>query len=240
MNFDHRGTVDEISRLLLDTDLTNIGINSFPEEVFKSKHFILRGTFVVQLVCIKNISQPKFNSAKRGLLLLEVTDGKRVLKCLDYNRSNSVTMETPPGTKLKLFGGNVKQGILLIDPGNVQVLGGKVESLVEEWKVARRSGASRSKPYEEEAPRFEHFNPQKASRNLDLGDFSTFAILAQSSETQDNAESSSSRIVMEAKSSSQIFQNRDAVLARLDARVPEPYSSKVQFNPSLFCNNIGL
>lgn len=59
-----------------------------------------------------------------------------------------------------------------------------MESLVAEWKLTKRTGALRAKPYEEVAPPFEHFNPRTASRRLDLEGFSTFAILAQSTEVK--------------------------------------------------------
>lgn len=59
-----------------------------------------------------------------------------------------------------------------------------MESLVAEWKLTKRTGALRAKPHEEVAPPFEHFNPHTASKRLDLGNFSTFAILAQSTEVR--------------------------------------------------------
>lgn len=48
------------------------------------------------------------------------------------------SLNTPPGTKIKLLGlVEVKNGFLLLDDRNTVVLGGEVEHLIEKWELQR-------------------------------------------------------------------------------------------------------
>lgn len=48
------------------------------------------------------------------------------------------SLNTPPGTKVKLFGTiPVKNGFLLLDDSNICVLGGEVDHMVEKWALQR-------------------------------------------------------------------------------------------------------
>lgn len=50
----------------------------------------------------------------------------------------SFSLNTPPGTKVKLIGSiQVKNGILLLDDSNIHVLGGEVDHMVEKWELQR-------------------------------------------------------------------------------------------------------
>jgi len=45
-------------------------------------------------------------------------------------------MKTPPGTKVCLVGTvRLSSGIILLDSKNIQILGGEVPELIEEWKI---------------------------------------------------------------------------------------------------------
>ena len=45
---------------------------------------------------------------------------------------------TPPGTKVRLVGKvPVVQGFLLLDKSNTEVLGGKVEKMIESWNLKK-------------------------------------------------------------------------------------------------------
>lgn len=48
------------------------------------------------------------------------------------------SLNTPPGTKVKLLGTiQVKNGILLLDDSKISVLGGEVDHMVEKWELQR-------------------------------------------------------------------------------------------------------
>lgn len=50
------------------------------------------------------------------------------------------SLNTPPGTKVKLSGiVDVKNGFLLLNDSNTTVLGGEVEHLIEKWELQRVS-----------------------------------------------------------------------------------------------------
>uniref|UniRef100_A0A8D0Q0M8 RecQ mediated genome instability protein 1 OB-fold domain-containing protein n=1 Tax=Sus scrofa TaxID=9823 RepID=A0A8D0Q0M8_PIG len=48
------------------------------------------------------------------------------------------SLNTPPGTKVKLSGlVDIKNGFLLLNDSNTTVLGGEVEHLIEKWELQR-------------------------------------------------------------------------------------------------------
>lgn len=48
------------------------------------------------------------------------------------------SLNTPPGTKVKLLGTvQVKNGILLLDDSKISVLGGEVDHMIEKWELQR-------------------------------------------------------------------------------------------------------
>lgn len=50
------------------------------------------------------------------------------------------SLNTPPGTKVKLLGTvQIKNGLLLLDDSKISVLGGVVEHMVEKWELQRVS-----------------------------------------------------------------------------------------------------
>lgn len=50
------------------------------------------------------------------------------------------SLNTPPGTKVKLSGiVDIKNGFLLLNDTNTTVLGGEVEHLIEKWELQRVS-----------------------------------------------------------------------------------------------------
>lgn len=50
------------------------------------------------------------------------------------------SLNTPPGTKVKLLGTvEIKNGLLLLDDSKISVLGGVVEHMVEKWELQRVS-----------------------------------------------------------------------------------------------------
>lgn len=77
------------------------------------------------------------------LLKLELTDGSISYPGLEYETIPSITLSTPPGTKILLKNGPIKisNGFLLLAAKYIEVLGGRVEHLIEKWesyKLAQR------------------------------------------------------------------------------------------------------
>lgn len=58
--------------------------------------------------------------------------------CCDLH--SACSLNTPPGTKVKLLGTvPVKNGFLLLDDCKIAVLGGEVDHLIEKWELQRVS-----------------------------------------------------------------------------------------------------
>ncbi|XP_006026785.1 tudor domain-containing protein 3 isoform X2 [Alligator sinensis] len=72
------------------------------------------------------------------MLRLQMTDGHTSCTAIEYNYMSKISLNTPPGTKIKLSGiVDVKNGFLLLDDNNIVVLGGEVEHLIEKWELQR-------------------------------------------------------------------------------------------------------
>lgn len=62
------------------------------------------------------------------------------LKCVLTLFFLCFSLNTPPGTKVKLSGAvDIKNGFLLLNDSNTTVLGGEVEHLIEKWELQRVS-----------------------------------------------------------------------------------------------------
>lgn len=67
---------------------------------------------------------------------------KHLLIKLSYCFVLFFSLNTPPGTKVKLLGTvQVKNGLLLLDDSKISVLGGEVDHMVEKWELQRVSAA---------------------------------------------------------------------------------------------------
>lgn len=92
---------------------------------------------------MRNISAPKANeesTAAPRFLQLELSDGSSTIAALEIERISSLNLNLPPGTKIFLKADKLQllHGFLVLKPSEVQVLGGRVEQLVEKWEVARQ------------------------------------------------------------------------------------------------------
>lgn len=57
---------------------------------------------------------------------------------IDLISASLYSLNTPPGTKVKLLGNvPVKNGILLLDDSKIAVLGGEVDHMIEKWALQR-------------------------------------------------------------------------------------------------------
>lgn len=103
----------------------------------------IAGRVVLQIQKMRNISAPKANEesgAAPRFLQLELSDGVNPIPALELERIPNLNLNVPPGTKLYFKSDKLQmmQGFLVLKASEVQVLGGKVENMVEKWEVARQ------------------------------------------------------------------------------------------------------
>ncbi|XP_013372143.1 PREDICTED: tudor domain-containing protein 3 isoform X1 [Chinchilla lanigera] len=72
------------------------------------------------------------------MLRLQMTDGHISCTAVEFSYMSKISLNTPPGTKVKLSGiVDIKNGFLLLNDSNTTVLGGEVEHLIEKWELQR-------------------------------------------------------------------------------------------------------
>ncbi|XP_069495514.1 tudor domain-containing protein 3 isoform X3 [Ambystoma mexicanum] len=131
----------DIILIALNTDLRNIGRKFLPIDINGGKVEKLEGPCVLQIQKIRNVSAPKDNEESQAaprMLRLQMTDGHTSCTAVEFKYLSKLSLNTPPGTKIKLIGiVEVKNGCLLVDDTNTIVLGGEVEHLIEKWELQR-------------------------------------------------------------------------------------------------------
>lgn len=88
------------------------------------------------------MSAPKANeesSSAPRMLKLTLHDGKSSCTGLETSSISSLSINTPPGTKLLLKneGLEVCHGVIWLTPSVISVLGGKVTHMIEKWELNR-------------------------------------------------------------------------------------------------------
>uniref|UniRef100_A0A8D2JLL5 RecQ-mediated genome instability protein 1 n=1 Tax=Varanus komodoensis TaxID=61221 RepID=A0A8D2JLL5_VARKO len=72
------------------------------------------------------------------MLMLHLTDGIHHIQGMEYHPVPVLHSGLPPGTKVMIHGiVAYRLGVLLLKPENVKLLGGEVDSLVEEYSMER-------------------------------------------------------------------------------------------------------
>ncbi|XP_068123934.1 tudor domain-containing protein 3 isoform X2 [Hyperolius riggenbachi] len=141
-----RGSSDKLNKsavllFALNTDLRTIGKKFLPSDINGGKVEKIDGPCILQIQKIRNVSAPKDNEESQTaprMLRLQMTDGHTACTAIEFNYLSKISLNTPPGTKVKLLGTvEVKNGCLLLDDTNTVVLGGEVEALIEKWELQR-------------------------------------------------------------------------------------------------------
>ncbi|XP_048348770.1 tudor domain-containing protein 3 isoform X2 [Sphaerodactylus townsendi] len=140
-NSSDKVNINDIILIAVNTDLRAIGKKFLPSDINGGKVEKLEGPCVLQIQKIRNIAAPKDNEESQGaprMLRLQMTDGHTSCTAIEYNYMSKISLNTPPGTKIKLLGVvEVKNGFLLLDDSNTVILGGEVEHLIEKWELQR-------------------------------------------------------------------------------------------------------
>nr|XP_046189840.1 LOW QUALITY PROTEIN: tudor domain-containing protein 3-like [Oncorhynchus gorbuscha] len=162
-----------IIRIALNSDLRPIGRKFLPTDINSGRVEKLEGPCVLQVQKVRNVSAPKDNEESQGaprMLRLQMTDGHTNAVGLEFTHLSQISLNTPPGTKVKVLGTvQVKNGILLLDDSKISVLGGEVDHMMEKWEL-QRSLAKHSRSNigrEGGAPPFVPFG-QKCVRNEEV------------------------------------------------------------------------
>ncbi|KAM5287760.1 tudor domain-containing protein 3 [Ctenodactylus gundi] len=133
--------VNDIILIALNTDLRTIGKQFLPSDINGGKVEKLEGPCVLQIQKIRNVAAPKDNEESQAaprMLRLQMTDGHINCTAVEFRYLSKISLNTPPGTKVKLSGiVDVKNGFLLLNDSNTTVLGGEVEHLIEKWELQR-------------------------------------------------------------------------------------------------------
>ncbi|OXB54686.1 hypothetical protein ASZ78_012300 [Callipepla squamata] len=141
INSSEKVNTNDIILVALNTDLRTIGKRFLPSDINGGKVEKLEGPCVLQIQKIRNVSAPKDNEESQAaprMLRLQMTDGHTSCTAIEYNNMSKISLNTPPGTKIKLSGIiEVRNGFLLLDDSNTAVLGGEVEHLIEKWELQR-------------------------------------------------------------------------------------------------------
>lgn len=137
-----RPNVSSIVKKALDMDIREIGGNFLPEDLTKGKSDNVSGPGVVQIQKIKNASAPKYEygTGAPPILRLLLTDGNSYINCLQWGQWKSISMDTPPGTKIYLKPGKIPMlnNFLLLSENQFIVLGGSVNAMIEKWELCRQ------------------------------------------------------------------------------------------------------
>uniref|UniRef100_A0ABI7VQC4 Tudor domain-containing protein 3 n=1 Tax=Felis catus TaxID=9685 RepID=A0ABI7VQC4_FELCA len=134
--------INDIILIALNTDLRTIGKKFLPSDINGGKVEKLEGPCVLQIQKIRNVSAPKDNEESQAaprMLRLQMTDGHISCTAVEFSFMSKISLNTPPGTKVKLSGiVDIKNGFLLLNDSNTTVLGGEVEHLIEKWELQRK------------------------------------------------------------------------------------------------------
>lgn len=136
-----KAVLNDVINLALNTDLRSIGKGFLPADINSGRVEELKGPCVLQVLKIRNVTAPKEHEESQAaprMLRIQMTDGQSTCAGLEFKHLSKISLNTPPGTKVKLLGTvPVKNGFLLLDDCKISVLGGEVDHLIEKWALQR-------------------------------------------------------------------------------------------------------
>mmetsp|Transcript_23727 Transcript_23727/g.39026 ORF Transcript_23727/g.39026 Transcript_23727/m.39026 type:complete len:706 (+) Transcript_23727:167-2284(+) len=159
-------SLEKAKTYLGDTDISGLCSKQLPDTGTLTG--TLKGPLVVQINEIVNITEPLIrqtsNSGGTRMLRVIVTDGVVSFKAIEFKGLSNLSLDTPPGTKVQLSKVPIRNGILLLEPSNTKVLGGRVQTLVENWEQVKRLSLTRTTMSSDDPPPpFKAFQAKQAS-----------------------------------------------------------------------------
>ncbi|XP_029473215.1 recQ-mediated genome instability protein 1 [Rhinatrema bivittatum] len=171
------------------TDLRDLEFPVLPDSIMETPKCELNGFYSIQIDSLIDVSQPAYSQLQklRGknntneqvsassqksqkpweakptrMLLLMLTDGMQRIQGMEYQPIPVLHSNISPGTKIMLQGKIAcRLGVLLLKPENVKVLGGEVETLVDEY--SQRKVLARLIGEEEKTPPIQPINPVQSA-----------------------------------------------------------------------------
>ncbi|XP_035266852.1 tudor domain-containing protein 3 isoform X1 [Anguilla anguilla] len=136
-----KASVNDIIRIALNSDLRPIGNKFLASDINSGRVEKVEGPCVLQVQKIRNVAAPKDHEESQAaprMLRVQMTDGHTNCVGIEFKHLSKISLNTPPGTKVKLLGTVlVKNGFLLLDDSKIHVLGGEVDHMVEKWELQR-------------------------------------------------------------------------------------------------------
>ncbi|XP_036325544.1 tudor domain-containing protein 3 [Rhagoletis pomonella] len=128
----------KIISTIMDMDFRDIAAGALPTK----RDDNISGRIVLQLQKTRNVSAPKSNEDSKAaprFLHLELSDGVTTIQALELENIPALSTNLPPGTKIYFTSDRLEliQGFLILRSSELQVLGGRVEAMVEKWELAR-------------------------------------------------------------------------------------------------------
>ncbi|XP_056099000.1 tudor domain-containing protein 3 isoform X2 [Rhinichthys klamathensis goyatoka] len=134
-------SLTDIIQVALNNDLRPIGKSFLPADINSGRIEKLDGPCVLQVQKIRNVAASKDHEESQAaprMLRVQMTDGHTLCTGLEFKHLSKISLNTPPGTKVKLLGVvQVKNGILLLDDSKIDVLGGEVDHMIDKWEFQR-------------------------------------------------------------------------------------------------------
>ncbi|NWS67349.1 RMI1 protein, partial [Crotophaga sulcirostris] len=147
------------------TDLRDLEYAILPDCILDATKGELTGFYSIQIDSLVDVSQPVYLQLQKlrgknnineevtastqafqkpweakptGMLMLQLTDGMCQIQGMEYQPVPVLHSDLPPGTKITLQGNIMyRLGVLLLKPENVKLLGGEVDTLLEEYSQER-------------------------------------------------------------------------------------------------------
>lgn len=127
----------------LDTDIRKRGVSRLPAEIRSVSALTIDGPLICQISEILDISRPLKvpGSSSVPVHTCQLSDGSTTVTAVELHANvKQFSPSTPPGTKVRLRGARVRCGVLLADDATFEVLGGKVQHLVDAWEAQAKYG----------------------------------------------------------------------------------------------------
>ncbi|XP_063691050.1 tudor domain-containing protein 3-like [Bolinopsis microptera] len=138
---------------LLDTDLAHVGAKIIPADF--ANVTIIDGPKIFQFKRVKDVSHTKIsheNGSNKSMFRITLSDGNSTCSAMNLQPIPGLSGKVYPGTKfrIKSGGAQVLGGFLLLTPANCEVIGGRVEKLVE--NIEKNENISKKKSGEDGGP----------------------------------------------------------------------------------------
>ncbi|KAK4884820.1 hypothetical protein RN001_001091 [Aquatica leii] len=135
-------------------DLRDVEIPILPPNIAQQKKYMLNNTFCLQLLHIKDISQPKYQQLQKirnssllinasinqefkpivtpkRMLQMLLTDGVQEVEAIEFKPIQILNVNMKPGTKIRIKGPVVvRRGQIFLEANHITILGGEIEELL--------------------------------------------------------------------------------------------------------------